>query len=281
MPGAGTCRPWQGWVLGARLKCPSSLGKPPCSRWPSAPCASAHLLQQLLECRAGSSSPSRPQTRHCSMVNTHVEGDPGHRRDPVGLDRQSGRNNRDRKEGQKVKEAGGDARAQDGRRGPELVLVPGCVTLEGGCTGGVKAHVPRVLPVCSRCAPGVFPVCSRCTPGALPVCSRYVHSVLPVCSRCAPGVFPVCSQCAPGVFPVCSWCVPGVLPVCSRCVPGVLPVCSQCAPGVLPVCSRCSQCALGVTEAAAPICPPTRVGQPSSTLCPWNSGQGVTGSIRS
>ena len=130
----------------------------------------------------------------------------------MGLDHQLGRNNRDRKEGQKVKEAGGDARAQDGRRGPELVLVLGCVTLEGGCTGGVKAHVPSVLLVCSQCAPGV----------------------LPVCSRCVPSVFQVCSQCAPGV-----------------------------------------------TEAAAPICPPTRVGQPSSTLCPWNSGQGVTGGIRS
>ena len=73
-----------------------------------------------------------------------------------------GRNNRDRKEGQKVKEVGVEARAQDGRRGPELVLVPGCVMLEG----------PRpTFLVCSRCVPSTFPVCSRCAPGVLPVCS--------------------------------------------------------------------------------------------------------------
>lgn len=140
---------------------------------------------------------------------------------------------------------------------------------------------PSVFPVCSGCVPGVLPVRSRCAPGVLQVCSQCAPSVLPVCSRCVPGVLPVCSRCVPGVLLVCSRCAPSMLQVCSRCAPGVFPVCSRCAPSVLPVCSRCSQCALGVTEAAAPICPPTRVGQPSSTLCPWNSGQGVTGSIRS
>ena len=46
--------------------------------------------------------------------------------------------------------------------------------------------------------------------------------------------------------------------------------------GPRPTFPVCSQCAPGVREAAAPICPPTRAGQPSSTLCPWNSGQGAT-----
>lgn len=135
VPGAGTGRPWQRLGAGGKAEMPFQPGEASmptvtlrlhvlCSSPPTAPRVSGW---ELFPQQTPDKTLQHSQHRHRGRLEGPRGSGP-----PVGQKQQ-------REEGGTESEGGrGRGRAQDGRRGPELVLVLGCVMLQGAALEGPR-----------------------------------------------------------------------------------------------------------------------------------------------